>query len=422
MFGSLFFFCLVLFYLLDASANDECSIWLAPSLIEGIGRGIFAGRNFNKSELLDRQIAVTIPYKYLWVGDWALKNYVFDLEEEDHCMAIFGIGMLFNHGSEPTVGHHWDEKYVAYAKDSYWTPSTVMTPVRYSTTEAVEIGEELRINYGGDGWFAGRGIDAIDMDSTPSRQKAPLSYFEEQGFCITDVYIADSKIPLAGHGLYAKRGFKKGEIVTISPILALPAADIELLEHESVLQNYCMSTPEADVALLPIGYGALINHSPDPSVAYSWFEGWGNDVDGASAISNMLSRNVTEILEAPYSILDLQYVARRDIAPGEEITMYYGASWSENWALYLAKLLAFKSSENNGMHKPLFRRFIDVPDAFFPKHWSGNEPTEVVHERLILEREREQQRDSEHAEELRLEKERRRVRNLENRPDAWDEL
>jgi hypothetical protein len=41
---------------------------------------------------------------------------------------------------------------------------------------------------------------------------------------------------MAGNGLFAKKAFKVGDTVTISPVLALPSADVELLGHDSVLQ------------------------------------------------------------------------------------------------------------------------------------------------------------------------------------------
>ena len=45
------------------SAQPECGFYLAPStLADGIGRGVFAGKNFTKDEKMDTMISVTIPY------------------------------------------------------------------------------------------------------------------------------------------------------------------------------------------------------------------------------------------------------------------------------------------------------------------------------------------------------------------------
>ena len=64
------------------------------------------------------------------------------------CMAVFGIGMLFNHRNHEKVTHHWDAYSVNPVSDNYWTPSSVMTPVAYSSTVPVKRGEELYISYG----------------------------------------------------------------------------------------------------------------------------------------------------------------------------------------------------------------------------------------------------------------------------------
>ena len=44
----------------------SCGVYLAPSFLEGVGRGLYAGRDYNDSEVIDSQTAVTIPYEYIW--------------------------------------------------------------------------------------------------------------------------------------------------------------------------------------------------------------------------------------------------------------------------------------------------------------------------------------------------------------------
>ena len=197
----------------------------------------------------------------------------------------------------------------------------------------------------------------------------------------------------------------------MSPVLALPAADIELMGHDSVLQNYCLSDVSAlaisggssgsgsrlgsDVAMLPIGYSTHLNHSPDPNLRYQWHSGWekksDDDSSGGSTkgytLPSALNANITKLLDADYSTLDIEYIATRDILEGDELTISYGIQWIEAWADYLARLLAFKAAkakhdregtpvDHNTPPKPLFRNFIGVTSGFFPEHWSGNEPTE----------------------------------------------
>ena len=377
-------------------AQAQCAIYLAPStLADGIGRGVFAGKNFTKEEKINTMISVTIPYDILWEGDWSLRNYVFAHDEEDICLSVFGVAMLFNHRGAEKVHHYWDDYDVALSKDSTYTPSSVMTHVVFETTTDVKLGEELYVDYGGNGWFRSRGLDVVDGTSRPDvEETVPQAYLHEYGFCYDDVEFKASAKPLAGIGLFAKRDFKKGEIVTISPILPLPAPEIELITVESVLQNYCISAPGSQVALLPIGYAGGINHEANPNVVMDWYDGWKSpDVNksrnmGAEFLRKSLEKNTESILSIDYSPFDLKYTATRDILKGEEITIDYGNAWVEEWAKYLAETLDYNSKRNfnpfdkiPGISKrkdigdpPLFRQFIMAPPGLLPVQWDIPDP------------------------------------------------
>ncbi len=397
--------------------SDECSVYVAPSIIDGVGRGVFAGKNFQPKEIVDTQLTITIPYNYVWEGDWSLKNYVFGHEEPDQCMAVLGIGMMFNHRERNKVSHHWEMKEVSHSQDNYWTPSSVSTLVNYDTVIPVEKGEEMYINYGGSHWFKDRGISLTDEKDIDEMRiiepQVSAAYLQENGFCISDVYISESELPLAGHGLFAKRSFEKGEIVTITPLLALPSADIELMQHDSVLQNYCLSYPGSDIAMFPIGYAGVINHSPSPLLEYHWFDGWNN---ANSSLNNTLNMPITELLESDYSLLDLKYVATRAISAGEELTVDYGSRWTESWSKYLAELLVFKAAKSvDDIHstKPLFRRFMDVPEGFFPDGWSGNEPDDVYLIETEIKDLQKQERVEKASIEIQRERARQRMREVQ---------
>ena len=386
--------------------TEQCAFYIAPSAlqIEGIGRGVFAGRNFTKDEILDVMISVTIPYDNLWNGDWSLRNYVFAHEEEGECMAVFGIAMLFNHRSIQKVHHYWNDRQIAHVSDSYYTPSSVMTPVVFETAVSVRAGEELYVNYGSNEWFEDRGITVHDgnetSNSSPASEEKILStdVLKNTGFCLDQTYVKQSTYPLAGYGLFAKRSFRAGDIVTISPVLALPAKEVASIRHESVLMNYCLSDEESEVALLPIGYAAVINHDSNANLRMDWYDGWdgmhthkicsdwqkcqAQEADGevlpASSLPRLraLSLDTASILHADYSQLDLKYTATRDIKQGEELSIDYGSAWLADWAAYLAKSLSYKarsgpfeSGNTDKFSPPLFRAFIQAPPGLLPPQW-----------------------------------------------------
>ena len=99
-----------------------------------------------------------------------------------------------------------------------------------------------------------------------------------------------------GRGVFAARDFASGETIEICPTIEIGDADAG-----GLLGNYVISSnrdPKLNVFML--GYGSLYNHSGEPSAEYLDNE---ND--------------------------SLVFVALRDIAEGEEITIDYGEEWWE---------------------------------------------------------------------------------------------
>jgi hypothetical protein len=188
--------------------------------------------------------------------------------------------------------------------------------------------------------------------------------------------MGDSELPFAGKGVFAERRFKEGEIVTISPALAMPRFSIAELGESSLLQNYCITEDRSAVCLLPIGAAGMINHHENPNAIMEWYE-WPSLATGK--IKEQLALNMTEILSKPYTELYLGYRALRNISQGEELTINYGRAWTNDWSQYLTHLvhfleLKFKGSSEvdvSSLHLPLFRSFIQPPAGMkFPSQWS----------------------------------------------------
>jgi hypothetical protein len=92
-----------------------------------------------------------------------------------------------------------------------------------------------------------------------------------------------------GRGVFARRTIAAGTVIEEVPVLSLPADDVEA----TALAGHCFLWGRGTVAL-PLGYGALYNHSYAPNAEY---------VD-----------------RTPQTKL---FRAVRDIAAGEEITINY---------------------------------------------------------------------------------------------------
>ncbi len=99
-----------------------------------------------------------------------------------------------------------------------------------------------------------------------------------------------------GRGVIAVAEISGGETIEVCPILELGEGDAS-----GLLDDYIVSLgDDSGGSALLLGYGSLYNHSEEPNAEYV--------ADAADAYS---------------------FVALRDIAAGEQITISYGAKW---WA------------------------------------------------------------------------------------------
>jgi uncharacterized protein len=97
-----------------------------------------------------------------------------------------------------------------------------------------------------------------------------------------------------GRGVFATRPIKVGETIEVCPTLEVASGDIAGRLSDYVFE----SADHADMSVLMLGYGMLYNHSAEANAEY--------ETAGEQEIA---------------------FVAKRPIAPGDEITIDYGAQW-----------------------------------------------------------------------------------------------
>jgi SET domain-containing protein len=104
--------------------------------------------------------------------------------------------------------------------------------------------------------------------------------------------------PRKGRGVFALSPIAEGEIIEAAPVIVIPAEQWHHVEP-TVLALYIFNFgPEGEHAAIALGYGSLYNHSFAPNAEYrkSWEERL------------------------------IRFVALRNIAEGEEITVNYNGS------------------------------------------------------------------------------------------------
>jgi hypothetical protein len=102
-----------------------------------------------------------------------------------------------------------------------------------------------------------------------------------------------------GRGVFAARAYSAGEIVEVAPVIPL-AAPFKQIPRE--LQLIVFTWKDKKVAM-SLGYGSMYNHDNPANLSY----------------------------EADFDNDTIEYIAERDIAEGEELTINYNSDGAAEW-------------------------------------------------------------------------------------------
>lgn len=103
------------------------------------------------------------------------------------------------------------------------------------------------------------------------------------------------QFPNKGRGVVAQRSFIAGETIERPPVIVIPAEEAPRIRDTRLAHYYFEWGDDCQQAAIALGYGSLYNHSYTPNARYEF-------------------REAEECLE---------FLALRDIQPGEEITINY---------------------------------------------------------------------------------------------------
>jgi SET domain len=222
----------------------------------------------------------------------------------------------------------------------------------------------------------------------PQAPRVPIERLADQDsvfWGLGNLEMRRSTIPDAGRGAFARSLVAAGQVVATSPVIHFHAGQLQRIEqqwaeadrsgrlaalnhHRSIkynatkvlgyqlVMNYCLGHPDSDVVLLP--YGPVvnyINHAPTANGGHTATEATANvrvkwkgkassmpDVDAVGYLN--ISAHELFSLSARDSLM-IQYVALRDIQPGEEIFLDYGMDWQSSYERFQ---LARKSEDKQG--------------------------------------------------------------------------
>ena len=176
------------------------------------------------------------------------------------------------------------------------------------------------------------------------RSQHTLEWLEEHGQCMDHIQpVAQSRIKQAGRGVVASRLIRNNTLVAPSPLIHIPNRSVLImydakLQHEDgrlkrnvsspnhvqLMVNYCFGHPQSSILLSPYGsLTSLINHSPNPNTRVQWSKNLRHP--------EWLKQHPITLNNEWHSGLSFDFVALRDIAKNEEITIDYGSEWQDAW-------------------------------------------------------------------------------------------
>ena len=208
-----------------------------------------------------------------------------------------------------------------------------------------------------------------------TKTTVPLDRVVQRGMCMDALSVQPSSISGGGYGAHAKKAVAQGQVVFHSPVLLFDRSQLNVVEQHArtfqpnatsvngnsnnrlpqfarghgiqfdntkitrkqLLSNYVYGRDDSNVVLWPMAPGAnFIQHATrtttsEPNVQLQWSRRFGN----AEELLSSELYPVMELFEMAFgqegNYLVVEYVALRDIQPGDEIRSDYGSDWQAAW-------------------------------------------------------------------------------------------
>ncbi|KAL3781644.1 hypothetical protein HJC23_008547 [Cyclotella cryptica] len=174
-----------------------------------------------------------------------------------------------------------------------------------------------------------------------------LEWLKDHGRCMDNIRPGNSTIKQAGRGAFASRFIPKGGLVAPGPLLHIPnktalniyeidphteMRDTSRIYGKQLILNYCFGHRKSTLLLCPYtSPSAYINHnSESPNARVVWAR------EGTPNFQHDWLNDDIDFLKTMEIIgLSVDFIATRDIQPGEEVFIDYGQEWEEAWNAYI---------------------------------------------------------------------------------------
>lgn len=185
-----------------------------------------------------------------------------------------------------------------------------------------------------------------------------IDWLKENGRCMDNIRPGNSTIEQAGRGAFASRFIPEGGLVAPGPLLHIPnktvlnlyeadpytgERDIHQMYGKQLILNYCFGHRKSTLLLCPYtSPSAYINHNSNaPNAKVVWAK------EGTPNFQSEWLKDDIDFLKTMEVIgLSIDFVATRDIQPGEEVFIDYGPEWEAAWKKYIKDWRPLSESDN----------------------------------------------------------------------------
>ncbi|KAL7486368.1 hypothetical protein ACHAW6_011961, partial [Cyclotella cf. meneghiniana] len=185
---------------------------------------------------------------------------------------------------------------------------------------------------------------AIDMGAARFSAKDSIrsaEWLKENGACLDNIVGGTSTIPQAGRGAFATRTIKEGGIITTTEVITIDKDALKLRKEVKrkdgitrsrhagyqLMLNYCYGHRDSSLMFFPTSQSVnFINHGSkeDANAEIRWSS-------FPYHKSKWINYTLAEMKRINKAGLLFDVVATKDISRGDEILLYYGETWEENW-------------------------------------------------------------------------------------------
>jgi hypothetical protein len=346
-----------------SDTDTTCGLWLAPSIINPNELSLFTGTERAAGEQVTRPDIIVPLYDYNR-NEWSpYQDLVWNSDlihglplENKFLSSVFvpGVGSIalcsnsFANIDSAQGSDTQDAAGVHRSGDPAAGSFSDRHTFAFEAWRDLIAGEEIIVP-------CSDGVEASAYKQY-KRKGRSIEWLEDNGVCLDSVSVATSTLPGVGRGAFTKNFVRPGQVIASSPVVPIDRSQLEIVEqttelderfmdmHEHGIQytekvigqqlmlNYCLGYPGSNILLLPYAPGVnFINHNSGTkaNAAVRW--------SNQAYEEEWLEMNPNLLLESTVTHgLVLEYVALRDILPGEEIFIDYGEEWTQAWEKHVS--------------------------------------------------------------------------------------